>query len=68
MPAPEKTQVAAPWRWLLGWLFHIARFLARQLWRLLSWSIARAEKFEATHPEYEPHHPVGVPPTPDRRR
>jgi hypothetical protein len=43
-------------RWLLGALFHITSFLARQLWRLLSRSIEKAEEFEHAHPEYERPH------------
>jgi hypothetical protein len=46
-------EIASPWRWMFRWIFHIASFVARLLWRLLSWSIRKAEKFEQTHPEYE---------------
>src|SRR5262249_23335359 len=46
-------KTAAPWRWMLGALYHGAIFVARQLFRLASWLIQNAEKFEHDHPEYE---------------
>ena len=57
----EKAQAASPWRWLLASLYHLALFVMRRLWRLLDWSIQKAEKFEEAHPEYERRDSLGDP-------
>jgi hypothetical protein len=63
---PE-TEAAAAWRWMLGGLYHVASFVTRQVLRVGSWSIQKAEQFERAHPEYDRPRPVvGVPRTSER--